>query len=74
MIIFADILRITLPSIGRAVECLDPGTRGPYQAAFLPILAAAGASMILLDILDPTIMQVVGSSQCITDAAVFSWR
>ena len=52
----------------------DPNTRQRYQGAFLPMLAAAGISMILLDILDPTIMRVASLSQRITDGTVFTWQ
>ena len=55
-------------------EAPDADTRRCYQAVFLPMLVAAGVSMILLNVLDPAIMHAVGSSLRITDGTVFSWQ
>ena len=52
----------------------DPETRRRYQGAFLPMLAAAGLSMILLNVLDPAIMRTVDASLRITGGKVFSWQ
>ena len=52
----------------------DPDTRRRYQGAFLPMLVAAGVSMILLNVLDPTIIRVAGLSQRIAGRTVFSWQ
>jgi 5-methyltetrahydrofolate corrinoid/iron sulfur protein methyltransferase len=51
-----------------------PDTRRRYQCAFLPMLVSAGVSMILLNVLDPAVVRVAGSSQRITDRTVFSWQ
>lgn len=52
----------------------DADTRRFYQSAFLPMLVAAGVSMILLNVLDPDIMRLAGSSHRIADRTVFSWQ
>ncbi len=52
----------------------DPDTRRRYQSAFLPMLAAAGVNMILMNVLDPALMRVAGSCRHITDEAVFTWQ
>ena len=51
-----------------------PDTRRRYQIAFLPMLVSAGVSMVLLNVLDPALMRVAGSSRCITNGTVFSWQ
>jgi 5-methyltetrahydrofolate corrinoid/iron sulfur protein methyltransferase len=48
--------------------------RRHYQCAFLPMLAAAGVSMILMNVLDPTTMDVAGACRKITDGTVFTWH
>jgi 5-methyltetrahydrofolate corrinoid/iron sulfur protein methyltransferase len=55
-------------------EAPDPDTRRRYQCAFLPMLVAAGLSMILLNVLDPAVMHTVASSLRIADGTVFSWH
>lgn len=52
----------------------DADARRRYQGAFLPMLVAAGVSMILLDVLDPALMRTAGSSRRIADGAVFTWQ
>jgi 5-methyltetrahydrofolate corrinoid/iron sulfur protein methyltransferase len=52
----------------------DLDTRRRYQGAFLPMLVAAGVNMVLLNVLDPVLMRVAGSSQRITNGTVFSWQ
>lgn len=63
MIIAADNLRITR----------DADTRRRYQRAFVPMLAAAGLDMILMNVLDPSLMRVVDCCGHITDGTVFTW-
>jgi hypothetical protein len=38
------------------------------------MLVAACVTMVLLNVLDPALMQVAGSSQRIADGMVFSWQ
>jgi 5-methyltetrahydrofolate corrinoid/iron sulfur protein methyltransferase len=52
----------------------DADARRRYQGAFLPMLAAAGVSMILLNVLDPSIMRIAESSHRIAGRTVFSWQ
>lgn len=52
----------------------DPDTRCRYQKAFLPMLAAAGIDTILMNVLDPAILDVARSSRNITDEAIFTWQ
>lgn len=52
----------------------DSDTRCRYQSAFLPMLAAAGLSMILMNVLDPAIMRVARSCQNITGEEIFTWQ
>lgn len=52
----------------------DLDTRRRYQSAFLPMLAAAGVSMILMNVLDPSLACTARSCQNIVDGAVFTWQ
>lgn len=52
----------------------DPGTRCRYQHAFLPMLAAAGLDMILMNVLDQATMRVADACRQITDGAIFTWQ
>lgn len=52
----------------------DPDTRSHYQCAFLPMLAAAGLSMILMNVLDPASMRVADACRQITDDTIFTWK
>jgi 5-methyltetrahydrofolate corrinoid/iron sulfur protein methyltransferase len=47
--------------------------RRRYQCAFLPMLAAAGLNMILMNVLDPAIMDIAHASRNITRDTIFSW-
>jgi 5-methyltetrahydrofolate corrinoid/iron sulfur protein methyltransferase len=52
----------------------DPSTRRRYQHAFLPMLAAAGLNMILMNVFDSTITRLNESCRDITGGAVFTWQ
>jgi len=52
----------------------DADTRRRYQKAFLPMLAAAGVTMILMNALDPAILRVAEACQNITDGTIFTWQ
>jgi 5-methyltetrahydrofolate corrinoid/iron sulfur protein methyltransferase len=52
----------------------DADTRRRYQETFLPMLAAAGLDMILMNALDPALVQVARCCRNITQAAIFSWQ
>ena len=52
----------------------DNRTRTRYQAAFLPMLAAAGLDMILMNVLDTVLMQTASACGRIVGENVFSWR
>lgn len=52
----------------------DPNTRRLYQNSFLPMLAAAGLKMILMNVLDPSIMRIATACHNITAGTVFSWQ
>ena len=51
----------------------DTGTRIRYQSAFLPMLAAAGTTMMLMNALDPTLMGLARACRNITSEEIFSW-
>jgi 5-methyltetrahydrofolate corrinoid/iron sulfur protein methyltransferase len=48
--------------------------RSRYQRAFLPMLAACGVTMILMDALNPELMALVRACRNITAKKIFSWR
>ena len=52
----------------------NPDTRRRYQCTFLPMLAAAGVSMILLNVMDTAIMREVESCRNIIDGGIFTWE
>jgi 5-methyltetrahydrofolate corrinoid/iron sulfur protein methyltransferase len=52
----------------------DAAARRRYQSAFLPMLAAAGLDMVLMNVLDSSIMQVAEDCRQITAGTVFTWR
>jgi len=52
----------------------DADTRRCYQSTFLPMLAAVGLDMVLMNALDPALMQVARCCRNITAEAIFSWR
>ncbi|BBO88452.1 dihydropteroate synthase [Desulfosarcina ovata] len=53
-----------------------PGSdlRRRYQSAFLPMLAAAGTTMILMNALDPSLVTAVGDCRRICADTVFTWQ
>ena len=51
----------------------DVTTRMLYQRAFLPMLAASGISMILMNALDPVLMDLARASRNILAEGIFSW-
>ncbi len=51
----------------------NKASRAHYQAAFLPMLAAAGTDMILMNTQDPNLLRVAAVSRSITGEAIFSW-
>ena len=51
----------------------DGDTRRRYQMAFLPMLAAAGLEMVLMNVLDPGLMRVVPTCRNITSVQIFNW-
>jgi len=51
----------------------DDGTRRQYQKIFLPMLAAAGLDMVLMNVLDPSIMCAVEDCERLTSKSVFTW-
>ena len=44
-----------------------------YQCVFLPMLAAAGLSMILMNVLDPALMDTARTSRNISGDGIFAW-
>lgn len=52
----------------------DAATRGLYQSAFLPMLAAAGLDIILMNALDPALMRVTMACRNITAEGIFAWK
>lgn len=51
----------------------DADSRSHYQGAFLPMLAAAGLSMVLMNALDPSVMEITAACRRITGGIVFNW-
>lgn len=51
-----------------------PDMRNHHQSAFLPMLAAAGVSMILMNVLDQEVMRTARTCRRITDGAIFAWQ
>jgi 5-methyltetrahydrofolate corrinoid/iron sulfur protein methyltransferase len=52
----------------------DADTRGCYQRAFLPMLAASGATMMLMNVLDPILIDLARACRNITTDGIFAWR
>jgi 5-methyltetrahydrofolate corrinoid/iron sulfur protein methyltransferase len=52
----------------------DADTRRHYQRVFLPMLAAAGLDVILMNALDPALMRAAGTCARLTEPAIFAWR
>ncbi len=51
----------------------DADIRHRYQSAFLPMLAAAGLEMILMNALDPTLIKTAAACGKITGGTIFTW-
>ena len=51
----------------------NPDLRRRYQCTYLPMLAATGLTMILMNVLDPATRQVCEDCRKITGQAVFAW-
>jgi len=51
----------------------DAATRRRYQGAFLPMLAAAGLDIVLMNVLDPELMSTAAACRNITGETVFTW-
>lgn len=51
----------------------DAPTRQRYQSAFLPMLAAAGLDMILMNVLDPALVGLAAACRNITGGTIFAW-
>jgi 5-methyltetrahydrofolate corrinoid/iron sulfur protein methyltransferase len=52
----------------------DASARRRFQSAFLPMLAAAGLDILLLNVLDSSIMRVAEDCRQITAGTIFTWR
>jgi 5-methyltetrahydrofolate corrinoid/iron sulfur protein methyltransferase len=52
----------------------DKAVRKRYQQAFLPMLAAAGTNLILMNVLDPDLMRTAEACRNITAGGIFSWQ
>jgi 5-methyltetrahydrofolate corrinoid/iron sulfur protein methyltransferase len=52
----------------------DAETRSRYQCAFLPMLAAAGVDMVLMNVLDKRLMDAVLACRKLTEKTIFTWR
>ena len=52
----------------------DAATRSRYQRAFLPMLASAGVSMVLMNVLDPELMEIARACTQISAEGIFAWR
>jgi 5-methyltetrahydrofolate corrinoid/iron sulfur protein methyltransferase len=52
----------------------DATTRMLYQRAFLPMLAASGITMMLMNVLDPTLMDMARACRNILADGIFAWR
>lgn len=51
-----------------------PDMRNNYQSTFVPMLAAAGVDMLLMNVLDPAVMRTARTCQRITNGAIFTWQ
>jgi len=51
----------------------DIDTRRRYQRTFLPMLAAAGLDLILMNALEPDVVRTAKASRHITSHSIFSW-
>ncbi|GAB6908166.1 Dihydropteroate synthase DHPS [Desulfosarcina cetonica] len=52
----------------------DNDLRRRYQSAFLPMLAAAGTSMLLMNVLDPAVLGIAKACRRICGSAIFTWQ
>jgi 5-methyltetrahydrofolate corrinoid/iron sulfur protein methyltransferase len=52
----------------------DADTRRHYQQTFLPMLAAAGLDMILMNVLDAATMRTVDACRNLTTGGIFTWQ
>jgi len=52
----------------------DAPARRRYQCTFLPMLAAAGLDIVLMNVLDPELMSAAAACRNIAGEAVFSWK
>jgi 5-methyltetrahydrofolate corrinoid/iron sulfur protein methyltransferase len=52
----------------------DADTRRRYQRTFLPMLAAAGLDMILMNVLDAATMRTADACRNLTDGGIFTWQ
>lgn len=52
----------------------DAVTRSLYQCAFLPMLAASGVTMVLMNVLDAKLMDLARACRHITADTIFCWR
>ena len=52
----------------------DTATRRRYQCAFLPMLAAVGLDIVLMNGLDPELMSAAAACRNIAEGTVFSWQ
>jgi hypothetical protein len=51
----------------------DADTRIRYQSAFLPMLAAAGTTVMLMNALNPKLMDLARACRNIISEEIFSW-
>ena len=51
-----------------------PDMRNNFQSAFLPMLAAAGVGMILMNVLDQEVLRTARTCRRITNGAIFTWQ
>jgi 5-methyltetrahydrofolate corrinoid/iron sulfur protein methyltransferase len=51
----------------------DAEKRHRYQAAFLPMLAAAGLDIVLMNAMDPAIMRLAATCGTLVEESIFSW-
>ncbi len=52
----------------------DADVRRRYQGTFLPMLAAAGLDMILMNVLDPAGRRIADACRNITGGTIFTWQ
>jgi len=52
----------------------DADTRRRFQCAFLPMLAAAGATMVLMNVLDKRLMDLARDCEKLAAETIFTWQ